>query len=381
MSLANTLRSIRDSNGLGVQELSERTHIGVAVIEDLENGRYDRISAAIYGSGFVKILATALGVDPAPLREQFLAEYQAWVDEKAAHAKPKPPPLKFSATRLSTRPEHPEPKDPAANPLLKKAPKPQAKPEAKKSEPVKAKPAAVASAAVPARSAPEVVAQARPAAPSAPAPEPVVDDAEKPQELFGALFENHDEPPAAQPEAAPVAAPASPVKAAEEVPPRQIPPKRTEKPVDETPSKKKEPVFFDEFAERRPFDYKEAAEKALSWAKSVLSLVPLKTVGVAAAILALAAGLCFLIAGGGGEDGEANVNHPGEVDVAISEPKAASEPEVVAEETPPAVPGESPAAVVEEAAPAAAEEVRPVVSFAGSALTDNLIPPPDCYAE
>lgn len=93
-TLAESLRELRESRGVSKEELSERTHIGLNIIEDLERGSFERITAPIYGSGFIKIIATKLGADPAPLRDLFMEEYGAsskkvGVREKAASPAPK----------------------------------------------------------------------------------------------------------------------------------------------------------------------------------------------------------------------------------------------------------------------------------------------------
>lgn len=348
MSLANSLKSLREGKGLSVQELSERTHVGGAVIEDFERGCYDRISAAIYGSGFVKILATALGADPAPLRDMFMKEYQAMVDEKASHVAPKPPPLKFSSKRLTTRPENPEPKDPAANPLLRnRAAKKHEEPSAKVAEP-------------PRKASP--VSSARPASPVRPVPaQAPAENKEAPQSLFGDLFGKGDDAPESF---EPVASEPPRVTAAPVPPPEQKP--IVEQKPWSAPAESKPPVSKpaervkgnDDFFEERPgFDFKAAAAKVAETAKSALRVIPLKAVGVAAAVLAVGAGLCFLVAGGGGEP-EPSATDTEPVDPPVSVTAAATEPEKDA-----------------------SDPAFPIVSFTGSALTDNLLPPPDSYAE
>lgn len=67
------LRSIRESKGLSVADIAERTHMMSSMVDDLENENFNRIVAPIYGRGFVKLYCDALGVDPKPYVEEFMA--------------------------------------------------------------------------------------------------------------------------------------------------------------------------------------------------------------------------------------------------------------------------------------------------------------------
>lgn len=93
-------------------------------------------------------------------------------------------------------------------------------------------------------------------------------------------------------------------------------------------------------------------------------------IGVAALAIALSAWLCSLFIGGG--------------TAAPEEPEVAEAPrtEVAAPAAPVLLPGGNAGAVGAEAPLSdSAARRQPVHSFTGSALTDNLLPPPDCYAD
>jgi transcriptional regulator with XRE-family HTH domain len=71
MALGNILRAAREQQGLTPSQVAEATHMMVQVVEELEREDFRRFAAAIYGRGFVKIYAEHLGIDPAPLVQEF----------------------------------------------------------------------------------------------------------------------------------------------------------------------------------------------------------------------------------------------------------------------------------------------------------------------
>ena len=76
MSLGQTLRAAREAKGLTPSQLAQQTHILVQIIEGLENENFSRIPAPIYGRGFVKTYAEAVGLDPLPLQQEFTLLYK-----------------------------------------------------------------------------------------------------------------------------------------------------------------------------------------------------------------------------------------------------------------------------------------------------------------
>lgn len=73
MALGNILREARKKQEMTLSQAAAGTRIKVQVIEALENEDYSRIPAPIYAKGFMKIYAEYLGLDPAPL----INEYEA----------------------------------------------------------------------------------------------------------------------------------------------------------------------------------------------------------------------------------------------------------------------------------------------------------------
>lgn len=72
IEFGKTLKDAREAAGLSIQQIAERTHMMSAMIEDLENERFNRIVAPIYGRGFVKLYCEAVGLDPKPLVTEFM---------------------------------------------------------------------------------------------------------------------------------------------------------------------------------------------------------------------------------------------------------------------------------------------------------------------
>ena len=88
MALGATLKTAREAKGLTVAELANELHLKTQIVEDLENEDFSNIKASIYGRGFIKLCADRLGVDPAPLLEEFKDTYQKPSHEMAPYGTP-----------------------------------------------------------------------------------------------------------------------------------------------------------------------------------------------------------------------------------------------------------------------------------------------------
>ena len=75
IEFGETLRKTREANGLTQSQIAERTHMMVQQIDALEREDFSRIAAPIYGRGFVKLYCEALGLDPKPFIDEFMAIY------------------------------------------------------------------------------------------------------------------------------------------------------------------------------------------------------------------------------------------------------------------------------------------------------------------
>jgi transcriptional regulator with XRE-family HTH domain len=67
------LKQAREAMGLTESDLAESTHMMAQMIREIEAEDYHRFSAPIYGKGFIKLFAKAVGLDPAPLVAEFMA--------------------------------------------------------------------------------------------------------------------------------------------------------------------------------------------------------------------------------------------------------------------------------------------------------------------
>ena len=73
IEFGKTLRSAREAKGYTVSQIAEMTHLKSSVVEGLENEDFSMIAAPIYGRGFVKLYCEAVGLEPKPLVDEFMA--------------------------------------------------------------------------------------------------------------------------------------------------------------------------------------------------------------------------------------------------------------------------------------------------------------------
>ncbi len=114
IEFGKTLRAAREAKGLSVGQVAEQTHMMVQTVEGLENENFDKIVAPIYGRGFVKLYCEAVGLDPKPMIDAFMAIYS---DRHAAGAKglPQKPvaaPAQTHATEQARGPAEPDATEP-----------------------------------------------------------------------------------------------------------------------------------------------------------------------------------------------------------------------------------------------------------------------------
>ena len=73
IEFGKTLRAAREAKGLTVRQIADATHMMIQVVEGLENENFSKIAAPIYGRGFVRLYCEAVGLDPKPMIEEFMA--------------------------------------------------------------------------------------------------------------------------------------------------------------------------------------------------------------------------------------------------------------------------------------------------------------------
>lgn len=88
MEFGNTLRIAREAKGFTQAQVAEMTHMAPATVADLENENFGRIAAPIYGRGFVKLYCEAVGIDPKPMIDEFMAIYNGERDTGIRERKP-----------------------------------------------------------------------------------------------------------------------------------------------------------------------------------------------------------------------------------------------------------------------------------------------------
>ena len=85
------LKTARQNSGLTLKEMFERTRISVVNLEAMENGQFHLLPVPIYTRNFIKIYATALGVDSKPMLQRYEDYLQALKNKEREQAAVKPP--------------------------------------------------------------------------------------------------------------------------------------------------------------------------------------------------------------------------------------------------------------------------------------------------
>ena len=70
-----SLKRAREAKGLSIKDLAQATHIMAQTLEDIENENFSRISAPIYGRGFIKLYCEAVGLESKPFVDEFMDIY------------------------------------------------------------------------------------------------------------------------------------------------------------------------------------------------------------------------------------------------------------------------------------------------------------------
>ena len=113
IEFGKTLRSARETKGYTVSQIAEMTHLKSQIVEGLENEDFSMIAAPIYGRGFVKLYCEAVGLEPKPLVDEFMAimngEHEIAIKERPGAERP--------VAESSVVPEPPPPSAPASAPV------------------------------------------------------------------------------------------------------------------------------------------------------------------------------------------------------------------------------------------------------------------------
>jgi cytoskeletal protein RodZ len=74
VTIGETLRSAREAQGKTIEEASAATRVKPSYLEALEAERFDELGGNVYAKGFIRSYAGYLGLDPAPLLQQYRAQ-------------------------------------------------------------------------------------------------------------------------------------------------------------------------------------------------------------------------------------------------------------------------------------------------------------------
>jgi len=72
-TVGQQLRAARERKELSPSQIASATRMKVQIVEDIENDDFSRIVAPIYAKGFIKLYAEYVGLEPAPLVQQYMA--------------------------------------------------------------------------------------------------------------------------------------------------------------------------------------------------------------------------------------------------------------------------------------------------------------------
>ncbi|MEU9193633.1 RodZ domain-containing protein [Streptomyces hundungensis] len=74
-SIGRVLQQARIAAGLTVDEVSSTTRVRIPIVHAIEQDDFSRCGGDVYARGHVRIFAQAVGLDPAPLVEQYDADH------------------------------------------------------------------------------------------------------------------------------------------------------------------------------------------------------------------------------------------------------------------------------------------------------------------
>jgi len=77
------LRAVRESQGTGLEQISERTKVGTDYLRCIEEDEFEALPAAVYVRGFVTEFAKCLKLDPEQVSQSYLRRYRAHFEAKA----------------------------------------------------------------------------------------------------------------------------------------------------------------------------------------------------------------------------------------------------------------------------------------------------------
>ena len=76
------LRAVRESQGTSLQQISERTKVGINYLRCIEEDEFSNLPAAVYVRGFVTEFAKCLRLDPEQVTQSYLRRYRAHMEDQ-----------------------------------------------------------------------------------------------------------------------------------------------------------------------------------------------------------------------------------------------------------------------------------------------------------
>jgi flagellar biosynthesis protein FlhG len=76
------LRAVRESQGTSLDQISERTKIGINYLRCIEEDEFETLPAAVYVRGFVTEFAKCLKLDPEQVSQSYLRRYKARMEDE-----------------------------------------------------------------------------------------------------------------------------------------------------------------------------------------------------------------------------------------------------------------------------------------------------------
>ncbi|WP_435973734.1 helix-turn-helix domain-containing protein [Streptomyces sp. Qhu_M48] len=99
-SIGRALQQTRIAAGLTVEEVSASTRVRIPIVHAIEEDDFSRCGGDVYARGHIRTLARAVGLDPAPLVEQYDADH-------GGRPAPTPAAPLFEAERIRPEPRRP----------------------------------------------------------------------------------------------------------------------------------------------------------------------------------------------------------------------------------------------------------------------------------
>jgi flagellar biosynthesis protein FlhG len=80
------LRAVRESQGTSLQQISERTKVGINYLRCIEEDEFETLPAAVYVRGFVTEVAKCLRLDSEQVSQSYLRRYKVHMEERGDSA-------------------------------------------------------------------------------------------------------------------------------------------------------------------------------------------------------------------------------------------------------------------------------------------------------